>query len=69
MREPQNVIRRIIVQGESEENIKEIIRNTDEGRHAPQYFSVENKNISNLIDSLGLNGESFDQSSLSLKKN
>ena len=29
VRELQNVIRRMIVQGESEENIKEIIRNTD----------------------------------------
>ena len=56
------------MQGESEENIKEIIRNSDEGRHAPQSFSAENKNISNLIDSLGLNSESFDLSSLSLKK-
>ncbi len=31
-RAPQNVIRRMIVQGECEENIKEIIHNTDEGR-------------------------------------
>ena len=68
MREPQNVIRRIIVQGESEENIKDIIRNTDEGRDSSQSFSAENKNLSNLIDSLRLNGESFDLSSLSLKK-
>ena len=68
MREPQNVIRWMIVQGESEENIKDIIRNTDEGRDSSQSFSAENKNLSNLIDSLRLNGESFDLSSLSLKK-
>jgi hypothetical protein len=68
LKNTRNVISRRIVQGESEENIKEIIRNTDEGRHALQSFSAENKNISNLIDSLGLNGESFDLSSLSLKK-
>ena len=54
--------------GESEENIKEIIHHTAESRHAPQSFRAENKNISNLIDSLGLNGESFELSSLSLKK-
>ena len=68
LKNTRNVIRRKIVQGESEENIKEIFRNTDEGWHAPQSFRAENKNISNLIDSLGLNGESFDLSSLSLKK-
>jgi len=68
VREPQNVIRWMIVQGESEENIKDIIRNTDEGRDSSQSFSAENKNLSNLIDSLRLNGESFDLSSLSLKK-
>jgi two-component system response regulator AtoC len=68
VRELQNVIRRMIVQGESEENIKEIIRNTDEGRHTPQPFSAENKNFSNLSDSLGLNVESMDLLSLSLKK-
>jgi hypothetical protein len=56
------------VQGKSQENIKEIIRNSDEGRHTPQSFSAENINISNLIGSLGLNSESFDLSSLSLKK-
>ena len=32
VRDLRNVIRRIIVQGESEENIIEIIPNTDEGR-------------------------------------
>ena len=70
VRELQNVIRRMIVQGESEEIIKEIIRKTDESRHTPQSFSAENKNLSNLIDSLALNvnGESLDLSSLSLKK-
>ena len=41
VRDLRNVIRRIIVQGESEENIIEIIRNTAEGRHAPQSFSAE----------------------------
>ena len=55
------------MQGESEKNIKEIIRNTDEGWHALQSFRAENKNIANLIDSLGLNGERFDLSFLSLK--
>ncbi len=68
VRELQNVIRRMIVQGESEEIIKEIIRKTDESRHTPQSFSAENKNLSHLIDSLGLNEESLDLSSLSLKK-
>jgi len=68
VRELQNVIRRIIVLGESEENIKEIIRNTCESRHTLQSFSAENKNPSNLIDSLRLNDESLNLSSLSLKK-
>ena len=68
VRELQNVIRRIIVLGQSEENIKEIIRNTDRSRYAPQPLSDEKINFSNLIDSLGLNGDSLDLSSLSLKK-
>jgi len=68
VRELQNVIRRIIVLGQSEENIKEIIRNTDKSRYSPQPLSDEKINFSNLIDSLGLNGDSLDLSSLSLKK-
>ena len=39
VRELQNVISRIMVLGESEENIKEIIHNTDKARHSPQPFS------------------------------
>ena len=68
VRELQNVIRRMIVIGEGEENIKEIISNTDKSRRTPQPFSDEKLNFSNLIDSLGLNVDSLDISSLSLKK-
>ena len=68
VRELQNVIRRIIVLGASEENIKEIISNTDKSRRTPQPFSDEKLNSSNLMDSLGLNVDSLDISSLSLKK-
>jgi transcriptional regulator with GAF, ATPase, and Fis domain len=68
VRELQNVIRRIIALGENEENIKEIICNTDKSRHTPQPFSDEKICFSNIIDSLGLNGDSIDLSSLSLKK-
>ena len=41
VRELQNVIKRMIVQSESEENIKEINRNTAESRHASQSFCAE----------------------------
>ena len=68
VRELQNVIRRIIVLGESEENIKEINRNTDINRHIPQPIDDEKASISNFIASLGLNDDSIDLSSLSLKK-
>ena len=68
VRELQNVIRRIIVLGQSEENIKEIIRNTDKSRFTPQPLSDQNINFSDLKDSLGLNSNSLDISSLSLKK-
>ena len=68
VRELQNVIRRIIVLGESEENINKIIRNTDKSRHTPQPIRDEKTSISNFIASLGLNDDSIDLSSLSLKK-
>ena len=68
VRELQNVIRRIIVMGENEENIKEIIPNLDESRHSLPYLSNKNEYQSNFIDSLRLNSENHDLSSLSLKK-
>ena len=68
VRELQNVIRRIIVLGQSEGNIKEIIRNTDNRRYTSKPFEDEKINFSNLIDSLGLNSTSLDLSTLSLKK-
>jgi transcriptional regulator with GAF, ATPase, and Fis domain len=68
VRELQNVIRRIIVLGQSEENIKELICNTDKSRFTSQPLSDQNINFSNLKDILDLTSNSLDLSSLSLKK-
>lgn len=67
VRELQNVLRRIIVLGEGEENIDGMIHTTNVGRDIPNHRGA-NGPFPKVTGLIGLNLEELDLSELSLKK-